>query len=116
MTDAKDNPKFPVFSGTIQEYPSFCLKLSSGLYMLAPEVLAATSEQIELLKGQDYDTVPASETAAEKVLRLKNKKIQLANARAWHCILSCIDATTTKGQVAELKVLKHQWDDNSGNS
>ena len=116
MSETRDSIKCSVFAGNNKDYPEWRPKVWALLNSHAPEVFAATTAAIEDLKGNTYDNAVPNETPTDLATRLYNKKLQLANAKTWSMLLSLVEGKTPKGKVALLKVMKHKWNDATGNT
>jgi len=79
-------------------------------------VLTSSIQELETLKDEDLETVPALETQAQKALRLTHKLIIKNNTQMWSSMALMVDGSTPKGKVAWLKIQKHKWTDGTGNS
>jgi len=116
MTDYYSTKTLPVFAGESKVYPAWRGKFYSGCCDRNPHVLNSSIQELETLKDVDLEAVPPNKTEAEKAIRLKNKLIIKNNTQVWSSMALCVDGSTTKGKVAWLKMQKHKWTDDTGNS
>jgi len=63
----------PSFSAVSNEHPSWQSKFYSSACVFAPHILTATEQELETLKDEDLDKVPASKCEVEIATHLKNK-------------------------------------------
>jgi len=116
MTDYHSTKTLPVFAGESKLCHAWRGKFYYGCCDRNPHVLTSSVQELETLKDEDLETVPATETQAEKALRLKHKLIIKENTQMWSSMALMVDGSTPKGKVAWLKIQKHKWTDGTGNS